>query len=428
MPRPPKAPTAASLKKVTPENLTGLGVERLAAILAETAAARPELKRRLRMELAAAQGSDHLAVEIDRRLATLESSRSKVSWRKRASFVADLDVLRGLISERLAALDPPGALERLWLFMDLARRLGVRVRDRDGALGEVFMRAAGDIGGLLAQAGDARQASALVEALVRSPSSWADWLPAVLDHVPPAFTAAALTLAQARADLPPGAVALVRVLADRAGDIDAFRSTFTPQALATQPIAAEVARRLLAADRVEEAGRVLQAARPPAARPRAWPVGKPAPVPPDYDWEGVTIDYLERSGDAEAAQAARWASFERTLSAERARDFTRRLKDFDDVEAEARAFAHAAAHPDLTRAVAFLVDWPAPAEAARLIQARSDELDVPDDLAEAWAAKLRVRHPAAAALLLRKAAASAFRRRDFKTCDRLTAAADEIDG
>jgi hypothetical protein len=117
-----KLPTTASLKKVSPENLARLGAERLAEILVEAADTRPDLKRRLRMELAAEQGADHLALEIDKRLASLETSRGKVSWRKRASFVGDLDTLRTLISERLAGLDPAMALARMWLFMDLARR------------------------------------------------------------------------------------------------------------------------------------------------------------------------------------------------------------------------------------------------------------------------------------------------------------------
>ena len=108
-----KSPTVASLKKVTPENLAGLGAERLAAILVAVANTRPELKRRLRMELAAEQGADHLAVEIDRRLATLESSRSRVSWRHRPTFVRDLEGLRVLIAVRLAGLDQTGALDRL---------------------------------------------------------------------------------------------------------------------------------------------------------------------------------------------------------------------------------------------------------------------------------------------------------------------------
>ena len=126
---PMKPPTVASLKKVSPENLARLGAKRLAQILVEVADARPDVKRRLRMELAAEQGADHLTLELDRRLASLETSRSKVPWRRRPSFVADLEGLRALIAERLAELDAPAALSRMLAFMDVARRIGVRVRD-----------------------------------------------------------------------------------------------------------------------------------------------------------------------------------------------------------------------------------------------------------------------------------------------------------
>lgn len=412
-----KAPTVASLKKVTPDNLAALGAERLAAILVSAGDASPDLKRRLRMELAAVQGGDHLAVEIDRRLGSLQTSRSKVSWRKRAAFTADLDVLRELIAERLSGLDRPGALERLWNFMDLSRRLNARVRDRDGTLAQVFQRAAADIGDLFAAAPDPGHAPALVEAIARHPLGWADWLPAVLDRAPPGMTQAALGLIRARPDSPAAVGHIARLLADRSGDIEAFRATFVAAALTTPAIAAEIARRLLASGRTDEAGAVLAAARP-----------SPRDRDPDYDWESVHIDHLQASGEATSAQDARWASFERTLSVERARAFTSRLKDFDDVEAEARAFAHAAGHRHLALALSFLIDWPALAEAVRLLQTRTDDLDIDDDLAEAWAGKLRDRHPAAAADVLRRAATAAFRRREFKASKRLTKAADEIDG
>lgn len=93
-------------------NLAALGAERLAEILVAAAANWPELKRKLRMELAAAQGADHLLTEIDKRLGSLETSRSKVSWRQRPTFVRDLDGLRILIAGRLAGLDGSAALDR----------------------------------------------------------------------------------------------------------------------------------------------------------------------------------------------------------------------------------------------------------------------------------------------------------------------------
>src|SRR5438067_7210673 len=94
--RPMKRPTVASLKKVTPENLAMLGADRLAEILAEVAEGRADLKRRLRMELAA----EHLLAEIDKRLGLLRSSRSKVSWRQRPAFVRDLDAQPNQVASR----------------------------------------------------------------------------------------------------------------------------------------------------------------------------------------------------------------------------------------------------------------------------------------------------------------------------------------
>jgi len=422
-----KRPTPASLKKVTPENLAALGAERLAEILVAAAEARPELKRRLRMELAAEQGADHLAPEIDRRLASLETSRGKISWRQRPAFVRDLDGLRALIVERLAGLDRVAALNRLWTFMGVGRRVGGRLRDRDGSLAAVFDRAAQDVGRLLAGTDAARGAEGLVDALVLSPAAWAEWLPTVLAQVTPEFAEAVLRRLSERHGAVASWLPLIRQLADAAHDPGAYQSTFTHQELLNPSAAAEVAQRMLAADRVAEAAALLEASRPVQGRDGRWTQGRGKAAEPDFDWETAWIAMLERSGRGEEAQAARWASFERTLSAARARDFTKRLADFEDVEAEDRAFAHAAGHPDFERALQFLMDWPALAEAARLIQARGGDIQVSHEAAELWAAKLRGRQPAAAHTLLRKAAAAAFRRRDFATCDRLTAEADAIE-
>jgi hypothetical protein len=417
----------ASLKKVTPENLAALGVDRLAGILAAAAETRPELKRRLRMELAAEQGAEHLAPEIDKRLASLETSRGKISWRQRANFVREVDGLRVLIVERLAGLDRTAAADRLWTFMGVARRVDARLRDRDGSLAAVFLQAAQDLGRLLAQIDGVRGAEALVNAIVQSPGSWVDWLPMVLAHADNDLAGLALRTLMRRPGAVKGWVTLVRQLADAAGDPDAYQATFTHSELLDPSAAAEVAQRMLAVDRISEARDLLEASRPVQGKDGRWTVGRTKVAEPDFDWESGWIEVLERSGRPAEAQAARWASFERTLSAERVRDLTRRLADFDDVEAEGRAFAYVARHADFQRALQFLMDWPALAEAAQLIQMRADDVQVADADVEPWAAKLRARQPAAAHLLLRKAAAAAFRRRDFKTCDRLTAEADTIE-
>ena len=58
----------ASKKTVTLDNLVALGPERLAAILVELADGDAEIKRRLRLELAAQAGDDTIAAEISKRL------------------------------------------------------------------------------------------------------------------------------------------------------------------------------------------------------------------------------------------------------------------------------------------------------------------------------------------------------------------------
>src|SRR5271154_7142750 len=129
-----KRPSTASLKRLNAENLAALGAEELARILLAISDGRPELKRRLRMELAAAQGPEPLAIELDKRLATLTSSRSKISWRTRPAFVRDLDEVRQLIGNRLAELDRPAAAQRMLMFLNLRRHVAPRVKDKDGEI------------------------------------------------------------------------------------------------------------------------------------------------------------------------------------------------------------------------------------------------------------------------------------------------------
>ena len=418
-----KRATIASLKRVTPTNLEALGSSRLAALLIAAAEGRPELRRKLRMELAAVQGADHLAAEVDKRLTSLQSSRSKVSWRARPAFVRDVEALRGLIVGRLVELDGPSGLARMWLFMCLAPHLETRVRDKDGALAAVFERCAGDIGGLLAKSDVGMAAVALVDALAEDPKSWRTWLSKVLEGAGPDLAAAALRRMSEQSEASRSWLPLIRLLADASGDVDAFLLTLEPEALRAPSVAAGAARRLLAADRVEQAGDVLRSSAPSSDKPD----GEGQGLEPNAEWEGVWIDYLERKGDRNAAQAVRWSGFQRSLSLDRARAFVRCLTDFEDVEAESRALAFASKHVDFPQGLSFLMDWPAISQAATMIQARAEEAALAPELAELWAERLRSRQPAAAGILLRKAAAAAFRRREFATCRRLTEDADALD-
>lgn len=408
-----KVPRNKTPQRVTAENLATLGAERLANILFAVAQTRPDLKRRLRMELAAEAGPAALAAQIDKRLIALETSRGKITWRQKPAVIRDLDALRVLIAERLAQLDADAAIDRLWRFIDAARHVAGRLRER-ADLDLVYAAAAADLGALI---GERRgEASRLVESLAVFPLGWKEWLPRLLAGVPATMAQDALVLAQ-RAQAGPGWISLVRQLADAAGDPETFAATYSSAALATPSIAAEVALRFLTAGRVDQAGEILRSAAPP--------VGS-AGSEICFDWESAWIDYLERSERFTAAQDVRWASFVRTLSPARLRDYLKRLPDFEDVEAEHRAFDIAAGHRPFEAGLSFLMEWPALPEAARMIEC-AVEIEVSGEPALLWAAKLRRRYPSAAHRLLRAAAAAAFHRRQYKLCDELTAEADTIE-
>jgi len=178
------------------------------------------------------------------------------------------------------------------------------------------------------------------------------------------------------------------------GDVDAFIAQYEEKARKVPKIAAEIARRLLAADRVDEAWQAILAAEH-RRREGGWNW-------PDFEWENARIEVLEASGRAEDAQAARWSCFERLLSSSHLRAYLKRLPDFEDIAAETKALDHAKRFGNLLQALSFLISWPTLNRAADLVLQRADELngdhyEILTPAAEALAAK----HPLAATVVLR---------------------------
>ncbi|WP_299175067.1 DUF6880 family protein [uncultured Brevundimonas sp.] len=395
-------------KRLNAAGLTGLGADRLGVLLMEAADADPLLKRRLRLVLAAEAGPDLLALELDKRIATVAASRARVSWRKRPDLLRDLDSLRRAVVEDLAPAAPVMALERMIAWFDLFRGLAVRVKDQRGDLAAAFEAASPDLWALADAAVrvEAAAADRLTAAIEAQPLEYARWIGA-------ADEALTLDLARALLDRMDPVVSLavgargtrtaIRRLADRAGDLDLWLSLATPEERGAPDFAAAAARRLLAVGRVGEARQALEAALKPSAANRRFTFGRsPAAGPPPLTpaWEAASIDLLEAEGRKAEAQDLRWAMFERDLSAPALRTYLSRLPDFDDVEALDRALAHAATHADFETALGFLMDWPAHRESAALIERRIHEVRTPLPLKADWAARLAQKYPDAADRLL----------------------------
>ena len=324
----------------------------------------------------------------------------------------------------MAKVDATEALDLLWRFMALANSIFNRCDDSSGSVLAVFQAACHDLGDIAKSANVAPNvlAEQTYRALTENEFGQYDhlitvWSPSLgppgLDHLKQ------LILKLSHEPLPKprdedrqvigwssrGAIyaddlaeshrkSVVRLaleaIADAQGDVDAFIAQQGEMARSVPSVAVEIAQRLLAAGRAEEAWTAINAV----------DQGRPSWVP--VEWEQTRLEVLETLGRANEAQAFRWASFERSLNPDHLRSYLKRLPDFEDLEAEERAIAHAQSHPSVHVALGFLVTWPALDQAAHMVLARADELngDFYEILAPA-AAALEAKHPLAATVLRR---------------------------
>jgi len=408
----------ASKKTVSPDNLVALGAERLATILVELADGDAEVKRRLRLELAAQQGGDSVAAEVGKRLAALRSARSFVDWQKRRDFVRDLDLQRAMIADRVAPTRPDLALDLMWRFMDLADPVLNRVDDSSGSVGDVFRTACEDLGTIAAKAkpNPVSLADRVFAAVTANDYGVYDGLvPVVLPALGEAGAAhlkerltRALEDRSGKAGERDYRALVVRsalqALADGQADVDAYAALVPPEERRMPHQGAEIGRRLLAAGRAAEALAALEKARPKrsAAKAARDDELRLFGLSADNKWEEVHIEALEATGRKDEAQRLRWAAFEERLSADRLRAHLKRLPDFEDVEAEERAMRHALGFRSFATALDFLTGWPDQARAAQLVLARASEIDGNlYFLLDPAARLIEGKHPLAATLLRR---------------------------
>ena len=365
----------ASKTTLNARNLEALGAERLAALLIELSTGSATAKRKLKLALTSVSSPSELTGEIARRLSAIAQARGRIGWARRKAFVADLDMQRRAIVDEVATFDAPEAIELLWRLLDLAGPVFARCDDATGVVGAVFEAAREDLGrlALASAAGWEGLAARTFSALKADTFGQHDGLVRALA---PALGPVGLESLRGRLiDLtgPKAGATLsredrwvLRVLQDIAdvmGDVDAFAALASPAARREPGVAAEIAVRLLAAGRAQEAREALDAADPALSGGAS------------SAWEQGRIEVLDALDRRDEAQAGRLAAFRRTLDPAQLKAYLKRLPDFDDVEAEGRILSEMLQRRDIHPALAFLIRWPAVAEAARLVRARGRELN-----------------------------------------------------
>ncbi len=411
-----------SKKTLNATNLAALGADRLANLLIEVSTGSAEIKRRLRLELSHNLGPEELARDVRKRLASIRRSTSFVGWRKRKALIKDLTTQAEMITDKIAADSPTEAFDLLWQFIELAPSVYERTDDSRGDVGDVFRTARDHFADIAAKAvlsptdlarrvWDAVQDNGYGEfdgiIGLLGPSLGDEGLEhlkmLVMAHekAPPDVNddhAALQFLRDLRSTDGNYAVeqktrlikTTLQDIAIAQGNTDAYIAQFSSKDLKRPRIAAEVAQLLLDTERPKEALDVLSAADLDEHALGA------------QDWNATYIACLLALGRVSEAQDHRWQCFCDTLQAQTLRDYLKVLPDFEDVEAEDTAKAHALAFEDPMAALRFFLEWPDLACAARLISERCDELDGNHyQLLTPAAEALRDRHPLAAVLLWR---------------------------
>ena len=150
-------------------------------------------------------------------------------------------------------------------------------------------------------------------------------------------------------------------IADLEGDADGYAAQYDPAMRKMPRVAAKIAERLVAAKRANEALDLLDAADTDDGFPIEW-----------VDAKIATLDALGQGGEE---QKMRWRAFLPSFLPQYLRDYTQRLPDFDDVEAEERGLDHVVENSPVHQALLFLVEWPALDRAASFVMARRTAFD-----------------------------------------------------
>ena len=409
---------------LTPELLTGLGIEKLARLVLHETERNPSFKRIVSAAVAAGRGPDAILGVVNRRLAALERARGLIGWEKRKAFVADLVATVATITDELGGADPPAAVDQILRFLATAERVFERVEDSSGQVEDVYGQAADALPLLVPQLSHADKAKLadqltpllLVDAHGLIGSAMVGILPvlseAAVERLDKALQTASEELGPAqdesrgwRSRLHDERLIRARqAVADQRGDVDAFIALERSRSSQRHDTLG-VAERLLAAGRPAEALEWVRQSNRPGLRVMTWEDLVDVTGGRDFadrNRGNLEIKILDALGEHDAAQALRWSIFEKTLDPDILRDYLAHLPDFAEFEVLDRAFAYAASFAHRYSALGFFLAWPRLDLAAKLVLDHADTWEGRHYGALAPAADaLDEPHPAAATVLYR---------------------------
>lgn len=391
----------ATKKDVLKANkLEALGARRLAELLIRLSARDTSIGDFLRLELAGAEGPANVILEVRKQIADMRRLHSFIERDETPDFADDLDDLHNAIVEHVVGLNAKEALDLMWSFMELAGSIYDRCDDSDGTVGEVFRTALRDLGKIadVVQGEPTLLADRVFTAIFNNDYAQYDDLVSVLkpalrreglshlkQRVSEFLDASTTELAnenssklpdfgldsiseeqwRERARLDAARIAL-QDIADAQGDVDGFIEQYDEETRKLPRVSAQIAQRLLAAGRAEQALQMLDASSQRDATYSPWY---------DFEWEDTRIKVLEKLGQDHEAQKVRWNCFELSLSKPHIRDYLQRLADSDASAVEGKALDYVLEFEYRLAALSFLLSWPDLDRASELVVEHASSLD-----------------------------------------------------
>lgn len=267
--------------------LLALGPERLTELLLELAASDPAIKRQLKLAVVTSSSPQEAAAQVRQRLVTIARSKRFYERDQRQPIRKDLTAQLDAITGPIAQGDPAAALELIWQFLELGDNVLGRCHDSSGLIGDIFREAIRQLSPIAAAAKPEPLALAeqVFEALCHNGYGVFDDLIQQLSEplgpvglaalkqqfqqlgeqpvpVPPrqewqqvSYGSGGPTYAHERAESSrQWTVKLgLQAVAEASGDVDGFIAQYTAEQQRFPLIAAEIAGRLLAAGRAEDA-------------------------------------------------------------------------------------------------------------------------------------------------------------------------------
>jgi uncharacterized protein DUF6880 len=289
--------------------------------------------------------------------------------------VQELDHLRATIVETLAPEEKQTAADLMWQFLGIADSVFERTDDSGGRVDEVFGHAMEDLGRLCADLPGRDRVAIARRVLTIVDGDGFGSSGALIQCLSEALGGEGR--AELRETTETAIAALPEPNTDKSWQIDSWRRRLAHRLAILADLEGDVDRYIAAlcqgglerAFIADIAGRLITSGRPTEAL--EW-LSRSTRVLDEVDTAQIDLQVqaLEALGRMDDAQKARWTYFQKTLNIEYLRAYLKRLPDFEDFEAERKAFAIAAAHRSAETALTLFVAWPDLQRADRLVRER----------------------------------------------------------